>query len=132
MEKQCNYDEIDVPENLETKLEALIDQWAETEKQAKRKTRQLRLWMTAIAASFAFAALTCGLLFLEKKSEPQHVEWKPNYIEDPETAYMEMQKALLLISSNLNKGLDQLMLTLDEIEKSNETISNKLHQTFKK
>jgi hypothetical protein len=47
---------------------------------------------------------------------------------DPEIACMEAQKALLLVSRNFNKGLNQLAMVSQELDKSNQI----LNKTFKK
>ncbi len=47
-------------------------------------------------------------------------------IEDPETASIEAQKALLLISANFNKGMKQLNMLSDNLEKTNEILNKTL------
>jgi hypothetical protein len=132
MKNQILYDNIEVPENLENRLETLIDRLAEKEKQAKRKTLQFRLWIGSMAASVLLGATVFGLLNTEKKSVQQYGDWKPNVIEDPEIAFIEAQKALTLVSNNFNKGLNMLAMVSDEMLKSNERINYKLNKTLKK
>jgi hypothetical protein len=116
------HDETDVPAGLEARLEALIDRLAEAEKRSERK-RKLRLWTAGIAASVVILIST-GLFFRQK---PEFVASNVSGIReitDPEIAYIEAQKALELVSRNLNKGLDQLNVISIELEKSNELINN--------
>jgi hypothetical protein len=116
------HDETDVPAGLETRLEALIDRLAESEKRSEKK-RKLRLWTAGIAASVAILIST-GLFFRQKTEFVASNVSGIREITDPETAYIETKKALELVSRNLNKGLDQLDLITIELEKSNELINN--------
>jgi uncharacterized FlaG/YvyC family protein len=112
---------------LESRLEALIDRLAETEKRAKKKVK-IRLW-TGVAASVV-AVFFAGLL-LRPENKPVipsvSVLSGVRQIEDPETAYREVKKALELMSENLNKGFNELDTKLtNELEKSNEIINKTL------
>jgi hypothetical protein len=122
------YDEIEVPAGLEARLDTLIDSLAETEKRVKRKIK-LRLWTGSIAASIIIA-LSVGLL-LKPANQPDTFSVLASsdlrQIDDPETAYKEIKKALELMSTNLNKGFDEFNIVFaNEIEKSNEIINKTL------
>jgi uncharacterized membrane protein YvbJ len=123
------HDEIEIPEGLESRLEALIDKLAETEKRTKRKAK-IRLWTSAAAAIIVI--FTAGLL-LKPENKPEisvssvSVSSGVRQIDDPEVAYREVKKALELISENLNKGFNELDVRFtNELEKSNEIISKTL------
>jgi hypothetical protein len=120
------HDEIEIPDGLESRLEALIDSLAETEKRAKRKA-VIRLW--TVAASIVII-LTAGLLLIpENKPVVPSVSVSSGVrqIDDPEIAYREVKKALELMSENLNKGLNELDFRItSEFNKSSEIINKTL------
>ncbi|MDR1593252.1 MAG: hypothetical protein LBS43_02050 [Prevotellaceae bacterium] len=121
------YDEIEIPDGLESRLEALIDRLAETEKRAKKKAK-IRLW-TSVAASVIIIFSAGLLLKPEEKPVDSSVSVSSGVrqIDDPEIAYQEVKKALELMSENLNKGLNELDIRLtSELEKSNEIINKTL------
>ena len=97
---------IPIPEGLEERLEAKIDEWARptlTEKHAHKTPLLGRGWgRFSLAASFL---LVCGIgLYLALA--PTNKGTIDTY-DDPETASLEAQKALQLLATNLNKGLAQ-------------------------
>jgi hypothetical protein len=114
--------EADVPAGLEARLEALIDRLAESEKRSAKK-RKIRLWTAGIAASVVILIST-GWFFIPKNEFVASNVSGIQEITDPETAYIEAQKALELVSRNFNNGLDQLNVITIELEKSNELINN--------
>ncbi|MDR1339293.1 MAG: hypothetical protein LBK58_04485 [Prevotellaceae bacterium] len=123
MKTENLHDEIEVPSGLEARLEALIDRLDEAETRSKRKART-RLW-TGIAASIAIL-IFAGLLS-DSGNKPAVPNPEVRQIDDPETAYIEVRKALELMSENLNKGIDEFSVTLaSELEKSNEIINKTL------
>jgi hypothetical protein len=112
--------------HLETKLSQLIDELAVNE---KSKIRQIWLWIGSIAASFLLL-ISFGLLFYQKNNDTselaQHTEYKDTF-DNPEDAAIEVEKALMLLATNYNKGIDQVMVAVNNIEKTNEII----RKTFK-
>jgi hypothetical protein len=128
MKTENLHDEIEVPAGLEARLDALIDSLAETEKRAKRKIK-LRLWTGSIAACIIIAFSAGLLLKPEKKPDTSSVLASSGIrqIDDPETARIEIMNALDLISTNLNKGFDEVDLVFTaELKKSNEIINEVL------
>jgi hypothetical protein len=119
-------EETGIPAGLESRLEILINQLAETEKQLNRKKRRLHLWAGSVAATILLLFSTG--LFLKSGFKPFNGKQTVQAIADPETAYMEMQKALELVSLNFNKGLNQLNVVTCEIEKSNQIFNKALKQ----
>ena len=95
----------DVPEGLEERLSQSIDRWG-------KKHRTLRLqWIGSIAASLLL--LFGAGWYLQ---EPP----RKDTCATPEEAYMEAQKALVLFSTALNKGMkqmDALHETTERVEK---------------
>jgi hypothetical protein len=125
MKTEDLHDEIKIPDGLESRLEALIDKLAETEKRAKRKFK-MRLRAGCVAASI-IVVISAGLLLKpEKKSVDSSVLASSGIrqIDDPHEAYREVKQALELMSINLNKGFDELDFVFKtEMEKSNEIIN---------
>ena len=95
----------DVPEGLEERLSQSIDRW-------DKKHRTLRLqWIGSIAASLLL--LFGAGWYLQ---EPP----RKDTCATPEEAYVEAQKALVLFSTALNKGMkqmDALHETTERVEK---------------
>ena len=95
----------DVPEGLEERLSQSIDRWG-------KKHHTLRLqWIGSIAASLLL--LFGAGWYLQ---EPP----RKDTCATPEEAYMEAQKALVLFSTALNKGMKQmdvLQETTERVEK---------------
>jgi len=118
--------EIDVPTGLESKLETLINRLDKEEKQSKRKARQIRLWVGSVAASIV-VLISVGLYIYSSDKTKMFNASQTATITDPEVAYREAEKALILVSENFNKGLSQLAMVSDQMEKTNKT----LDKTFK-
>ena len=100
------FERIPIPEGLEERLSAKIDEWARptlTEKHAHKTPLLGRGWRRfSLAASFI---LVCGIgLYLALS--PSNKGSIDTY-DDPEIACMEAQKALQLLATNLNKGMAQ-------------------------
>ena len=105
-------------------METLIDRLAEEEIQVKR--RQRWIWLGSIAAGIAIL-LSLNLFFhTEQKNDLQLSSAHP--IENPETAYMETQKALKKVSLKFNKGMNQLAMVSGRVDKTNQI----LDKTFNK
>jgi hypothetical protein len=117
---------IDVPAGLESGLETLIDRLDKEERQSKRKARQIRLWVGSVAASI-FVLISVGLYIHSSDKTKMFNASQTATINDPEIAYRETERALILVSENFNKGLSQLAMVSDQMEKTNKT----LDKTFK-
>jgi hypothetical protein len=123
MEKDDLFAQIEVPADLESRLETLIDDLAEKENQSKRKARQLRLWTVGIAASIVLL-FSVGWFFHSDREHPVPLTAQAvNPAENLEISCLEAQKALVLVSVNFNKGLNQLAMANNEIEKSNKILN---------
>ena len=102
---------IPIPEGLEERLSAKIDEWARPSKSPLKgdfksspfKGDRRGSWRAlGLAASFI---LVCGIgLYLALS--PSNKGSIDTY-DDPEIACMEAQKALQLLATNLNKGMAQ-------------------------
>lgn len=84
----------DVPEGLEERLSQSIDRWG-------KKHRTLRLqWIGSIAASLL---LLFGAGWYLQEDTP-----RKDTCATPEEAYAEAQRALVMFSAALNKGMKQM------------------------
>ena len=102
-----------LPEGLSRRLEKQIDTWASTEEKKTRSlTRRRTLyWLSGVAASI----LLC-ISFLQYKSS--------YHAQDAAAA---AEKALLLLSQNLNKGISQVDNAGQEIDKVNNILNKHLN-----
>ena len=124
-------EQIPIPEGLEERLEAKIDEWEEREKvkvqSEKRKVQYLfpsYLKVTAIAASVALV-FGVGYYFLSQE-DPVNLAEQDTY-QDPVVAQQEAQKALNLLAYNLNKGMGQLEKAKAISDRTETTLNKQLN-----
>lgn len=98
--KQIN--QIPIPSGLEQRLSQKIDEWERQEMLSSHRRTTYRRRTLAIAASL----LIVGGIGLYLISAPSGRGTIDTY-NDPELAYAETERALLLLAENLNKGIDQ-------------------------
>ena len=136
--EQLNWKELEqipIPEGLEERLSAKIDEWASEEQGARgKKIAQTppylasRPWhlirYSAIAASIALV-FGVGFYFLQQKEEPVNLAEQDTY-QDPAVAQQEAQKALNLLAYNLNKGMGQLEKAKAISERTETTLNKQL------
>lgn len=106
-------EEIEIPKGLKQKLNSLIDGWEKEERTDETITNktihQIKWrWIIPIAASFL---ILFSIGITQFSSE---IERKDTY-SNPAIAYNELQKALLSVSGNLNKGIQQMENVQNEI-----------------
>jgi hypothetical protein len=130
MKKNNSINDINIPADLKSKLETLIDRLEREEKYSKQKAKQIRLWVGSIAASLVIL-VSIGLYMRSfDKTETSAISVTAT-IDDPELAYIEAVKALTRVSMNFNKGLSQLTLASNEMKKTTKTL-NKTFKNLKK
>ncbi|GHT26165.1 hypothetical protein FACS189432_00010 [Bacteroidia bacterium] len=122
------FDKIEVPADLESRLETLIDDLAEKEKQSKRKARQLRLWAVGVAASIILFFSAGSFFYFDRENTISLTAQTFHQDENTENSCIEAQKALALVSVNFNKGLNQWIIANKEIEKSNKKLNELLRR----
>ena len=101
-------EQIPIPEGLEERLSAKIDEWEKEEKQQKAQRRTLlprALRYTAVAASIALV-FGVGYHYM-RQDEPVNFAEQDTY-QDPVLAQQEAERALSLLAANLNKGMGHL------------------------
>ena len=112
-------EQIPIPEGLEERLSAKIDEWEREEQKAKQHTLIPRvLRYTAVAASFALV-FGVGYHLLNHDNRSNLAE--QDTYQDPMLAQQEAERALNLLAYNLNKGmghLEKAKALSDKTEKS--------------
>ena len=123
-------EQIPIPEGLEERLSAKIDEWEKEEKQQKAQRRTLlprALRYTAVAASIALV-FGVGYHYLQREELPSSREGQgvgfaeQDTYQDPVKAQQEAERALNMLAMNLNKGMGHL-------EKA-KALSDKTEQSF--
>lgn len=108
---ELNFEELEripIPEGLEERLSAKIDEWEKEEQKQKAKRHYLlprAMRYTAIAASFALV-FGVGYHYLNME-EPVNLAEQDTY-QDPVKAQQEAERALNMLAANLNKGMGHL------------------------
>ena len=119
--------QIPIPEGLEERLSAKIDEWEQEERKQKAQSRSLplrSLRYTAIAASIALVFGT-GFHYL-RKDELVNLAEQDTY-HDPVKAQQEAERALNLLAANLNKGMGHLEKAKALSDKAENTLNKQLN-----
>ena len=115
----------EIPEGLESRLSRKIDQWDTGERRTlkiKKHTRVLRLqWIGSIAASLLIL-LSVGLYLYKPYPAAQDT------CATPEEAYAQAQKALIMLSSSLNKGIEKVESVQEATGKIQENVNEQLNR----
>ena len=117
-------EQIPIPEGLEERLSAKIDEWEHEEQKAKQHTLIPRvLRYTAVAASFA---LVFGVGYhLLNHDNLSNLAEQDTY-QDPVLAQQEAERALNLLAYNLNKGMGHLEKAKALSDKAEQSFNEKL------
>ena len=99
-------EQIPIPEGLEERLSAKIDQWEQEEQKAQRR----RLFPKALRyiAAAASVALVIGVGYNLLNQERDRILAEQDTYQDPIKAPQEAERALTLLAVNLNKGMGHL------------------------
>ena len=117
-------EQIPIPEGLEERLSAKIDEWEREEKKPRRRISVLRY----VAAAACFA-LVFGVGFhLISKNENTNLSEQDTY-QDPVKAQQEAERALNMLAMNLNKGMGHLEKAKALSEKTEQSFYEKLKVT---
>ena len=115
----------EIPEGLESRLSRKIDEWDTGERRTlkiKKHIRALRLqWIGSIAASLLIL-LSVGLYLYKPYPAPQDT------CATPEEAYAQAQKALIMLSSSLNKGIEKVESVQEATGKIQENVNEQLNR----
>lgn len=119
-------EQIPIPEGLEERLSAKIDEWEKEEKQQKAQRRRLPRILSYTAAA-ASVALVLGVgIHLLSQDKYMNLAEQDTY-QDPMVAQQEAQKALTLLAVNLNKGMGHLEKAKALSDKTEETLNEQLN-----
>ena len=99
-------EQIPIPEGLEERLSAKIDEWEQEEQKAQRR-RSLTRTLRYIAAA-ACVVLVIGVGFHLLYQDETMVLAEQDTYQDPVKAQQEAERALTLLAVNLNKGMGHL------------------------
>ena len=110
--------EPEIPVGLEERLNDMSEKRA---LKVKKRTRIIRLqWLGSIAASLLLL-FSVGM-YLYKPSAPKDT------CATPEEAYMQAQKALVMLSSRLNKGMEEVETVQEATGKIRENVYEQLNR----
>lgn len=119
--------EREVPEGLEEKLNNLIDEWDTHEKRAQKVSnprRGIRLkWIASIAASLLIL-FSVGIYVCDS----QIASTPKDTCSTPEEAYVQAQKALMVLSASLNKGIEDVEMVQKTTDKIRENVYQQLNR----
>lgn len=116
-----------VPEGLEERLESLIDRWDTQERRTLKVAKQRRIlrlqWIGSIAASLLLLFGAGWYLY-----EPTPKWTAQDTCATPEEAYAQAQKALVMFSTALNKGMAQMEAVQETAERVEENVNKQLNK----
>ena len=120
-------EQIPIPEGLEERLSAKIDEWEKEEKLQKAKHRVLRPNILRYTAAAASAVLIVGVgIHLLSQDKYMNLAEQDTY-QDPMLAKQEAERALTLLAVNLNKGMGQLEKAKALSDKTEKTLNEQLN-----
>ena len=114
-----------VPEGLVDKLSRMIDRKADEEQQFfhRNKTKRNWYWIGGIAATLLLLiGIGYGTVYKKDMCQPTPQDTFSN----PEDAYKALQATLIEVSTNLNKGIEQVEATRMDVTKVNQEIKNEI------
>jgi negative regulator of sigma E activity len=119
-------EQIPIPEGLEERLSAKIDEWEKEEKQQEAKHRSLFPKALRYTAAAACVVLVVGVgIHLLSQDKYMDLAEQDTY-QDPMQAKMEAERALNLLAMNLNKGMGHLEKAKALSDKTEQTLNEQL------
>ena len=119
-------EQIPIPEGLEERLSAKIDEWEKEEKQQEAKHRSLFPKALRYTAAAASVVLVVGVgIHLLIQDKYMDLAEQDTY-QDPMQAKMEAERALNLLAMNLNKGMGHLEKAKALSDKTEQTLNEQL------
>jgi len=114
--------EIPLPEGLAERLEQRIDEHTGTTRRIY--LRRVSSWVATVAA----VGLLCVMMLLDGGDFFGRKNSLVDTYQDPKEAAMVASQALVLMSSNLNKGMSQLDLAQNEMNNVNRILNEQLNK----
>ena len=119
-------EQIPIPEGLQERLSAKIDEWEKEEKQQEAKHRSLFPKALRYTAAAASVVLVVGVgIHLLSQDKYMDLAEQDTY-QDPMQAKMEAERALNLLAMNLNKGMGHLEKAKALSDKTEQTLNEQL------
>lgn len=116
-----------VPDGLGDRLSSMIDEWDTRERRTlkvNKHRRTLRLqWIASIAASLLLLFSVGMYLYL-----PSTTSAPEDTCGTPEEAYAQAQKALVMLSASLNKGMNEVETVKETTSKVRENVYQQLNR----
>ena len=120
-------EQIPIPEGLEERLSAKIDEWERAEQQTRKSHLKLPQAMRyAAIAACVVLVFGVGYYFLNNNEEKVNLAEQDTY-SDPVIAQQEAEKALNLLAYNLNKGMGQLEKAKAISDRTETTLNKQLN-----
>lgn len=120
----CNEEEPRVPEGLESRLNQAIDEWSVCDEQVSKTDRRVRCIRIGSMVASLLLLLSVGMFLYKTDTSPV----LHDTCDTPEEAYIQTRKALIMLSSGLNKGMKQVEIVQRTAEKVHENINEQLNR----
>ena len=119
-------EQIPIPEGLEERLSAKIDEWGKEETQQKAKHRSLFPKALRYTAAAASVALVFGVGY-HLLSQDKYVNLaEQDTYQDPMQAQYEAERAINLLAYNLNKGMGHLERAKSLSDRTEQSLNEQL------
>ena len=117
-------EQIPIPEGLEERLSAKIDEW---EREEKNTTRRIPLAsILRYTAAAACVALVFGVGYHLLHQDEYTILAEQDTYQDPAQAQQEAERALNMLAMNLNKGMGHLEKVKALSDKTEQSFNEKL------
>lgn len=113
-----------LPEGLSQRLEQQIDAWAATEKKETPRSSLRRRSLYWLSGAVAAIVLLC--VGISQLTPDEHQQPLADTYTNPQEAAVAACKALAFLSSNLNKGIEQINDAQVEMDKVNHILNKHL------
>lgn len=122
---QALRDEKELPEGLSQRLEQYVDSLIEDDKAGKtvRLKRRSLYWLSGVAA----AVLLGVVLFFQTENMQIPQPTTADTFTNPQEAALAAQEALAFLSTQLNKGIDQVSDAKEEVDKVNQIVNKQFN-----
>lgn len=122
---------IDIPSSLESKISKLIDNLDQNENKKSQKIKNLWIWIASSAACIIIV-LSVGFYLNENRTNYQMAVETKDTFDDPNQAYKEVEQALILVSNNMNKGIEQLSVISSNMDKTSDIFNKSINKINEK
>ena len=127
LDTACSGQEAGVPEGMEHRLNRKIDEWDTRERRegkVKKRMFSLRLQRMGSIAAGLLILFSVGMYLYR----PYQVPTAQDTCATPEEAYVQARKALVLLSSSLNKGIKEMESVQETAGRIQENVNEQLNR----